>query len=162
MANAPGETLRIEIVLASNRDGDRQMLEESIGGTPWRLVTASNLQQALESLHRVAIPMVLCDGQFDQLPWRILLRTLRKERRRACVILLTDPGSPELLSEVLQRGGFDVLTRPFRREEVFPTLVSGYAQCRMAAPFARMASREMARVFRGATRQGARSGHANA
>jgi DNA-binding NtrC family response regulator len=147
MLNAAGETLRIQTVLASNRAGDREMLEESLAGTPWRLVEAANLQQAVESLRRVAIPIVLCDIEFDQLPWRAVLRALRRERRRASVILLSDQGGVELSSEVIRRGGFDVLTRPFRREEVFPTLVSAYAQCRMPPPYARMPAREVARSF---------------
>jgi DNA-binding response OmpR family regulator len=122
------------------------MLEESLSGTPWRLVAVSNLQQAVESLHRVAIPIVLATEEFDHLPWRTLLRALRRERRRASVILLADEGSAELSSEVIVRGGFDLLTRPFRREEVFPTLVSAYAQCRMPLPFARMAARDVVRT----------------
>lgn len=142
MENFGGEKLRIDIVLASSRDWDREMLEESLSGTPWRLVLASNLPQAIEALRHVTVPIVLCDGWFDNVPWQLLLRALRRERRRVCVILLAGPGPVEVWSELARRGGFDVLTRPFRREEVFPTLVSAYAHCRVSSPLARTLHRD--------------------
>jgi DNA-binding NtrC family response regulator len=146
MEHGARETLRIQIVLASDRTDDRQTLEDSLAGTPWRLVVAANFPHAIQCLHGVAVPIVLCDSLFDLQPWRIMLRVLRRERRRTCVILMADEGNAALASEVVQRGGFDLLTRPFRREEVFPTLVSAYARCRVYSPLARTPRRDAVRV----------------
>jgi hypothetical protein len=42
------------------------------------------------------------------------------------LILLSDMSDPYLLAELVQYGGFDVLSRPFEREEVLGTLAFAY------------------------------------
>jgi FixJ family two-component response regulator len=50
------------------------------------------------------------------------------------MILLTDDASPKLSTEVVRTGGFDLLTRPFEKEQVFATLISAYTQCGVYRP----------------------------
>jgi DNA-binding NtrC family response regulator len=138
--------LRIQIILASNRAADREVLEDSFTGSPWRVAAASSMREVLQLLLHATTPIVICDTQFEKLPWQIVLRVLQRQRRRVSVILLADKGSAELTSELIQRGGFDLLSRPLRREEIFPTLVAAYAQSRISLPFARMTLRDGART----------------
>lgn len=131
MDDTGNRAFKIQIVLASVRDDDRESLEAALSGTPWELILAQNREQAVQSLQQAPVPIVLCDASFDNLPWRVALRGLLRSRRRTCVILLSDDSSLELSTELVRRGGFDVLTRPFQKEEVFPTLVCAYTQCRV-------------------------------
>jgi hypothetical protein len=73
------------------------------------LVGAASLEDAVAILHRVAVPIVFCD--------------LIKARRRAFITILANAGALGLCAEVARRGGFDLLARPFEREQVFATLM---------------------------------------
>jgi DNA-binding NtrC family response regulator len=134
MTDTAERSVKIPIVLASSRDHDRASLEVALSGTPWVPVPATNKQEVLESLHYAAVPIVLCDAVFDRLPWRTMLRGVLRIRRRACMILLTDDSNPQLSTEVVRTGGFDLLTRPFEKEQVLATLISAYTQCGVHRP----------------------------
>jgi FixJ family two-component response regulator len=62
------------------------------------------------------------------------MRRLIKTRRGACVVLLSSVADQYLWDEVVHQGGFDLLTRPFRKEQVLSTLMFAYAHCRTPWP----------------------------
>lgn len=73
---------------------------------------------------------MLCDEAFNKLPWQAMLRGRLRARWRARMILLTDDGRAELAGDLVRAGGFDFLTHPFDKDQVFATLISAYAQWR--------------------------------
>ena len=73
---------------------------------------------------------MLCDEAFNKLPWQAMLRGRLRARWRARMILLTHDGRAELAGDLVRAGGFDFLTHPFDKDQVFATLISAYAQWR--------------------------------
>jgi hypothetical protein len=118
----------LEVILANGNGDDRSSLESVLAGTPWVVVEADLLE--IENVVReAAVPIVIC-GRDESNCWRKTIRALMKARRNACVIVLSNEASTHLSDEVAGCGGFDLLTRPFRRQQVLPMLVFAYTFCR--------------------------------
>jgi FixJ family two-component response regulator len=49
--------------------------------------------------------------------------------------VLSNEADAHLSDEVVRCGGFDLLTRPFKRQQVLPMLVFAYTYCRGHGPF---------------------------
>ena len=125
------ETVRkIQFVLAGADPGDEATLRTLLEGTPWALVSAAGYADAARALHQVSLPIVLADCNLEGRPWQETLRALLRSRRRACVILLGGAGAPDS-QQVVRRGGFDVLSRPFDKDQVLATLLCAYSTARM-------------------------------
>jgi CheY-like chemotaxis protein len=117
-------------VLASGEADDAVLLGQLLGGTPWSVLPAASADAALSMLRNLAIPIVLFARDLDGQPWQETLRRFLKTRRRACVIVLAGSCGPNA-EEVLHRGGFDVLTRPLDKDDLFTALLCAYSQARM-------------------------------
>ncbi len=89
---------------------------------------------AVDSLKRTGFPIVLCDRDLAGGEWQDTLRLLHSVRDRPCVILLSNVADEYLWNEVVRRGGFDVLTRPFRKEQVVSMLEFAYTYWKTAWP----------------------------
>ena len=129
---------QIQFVLASANPMDEADLRGLLLGTPWTMVRAANLQNAIARLHETTLPILLLDRDLDGRPWRENLRSIRRSRRRACVILLGDASGPRP-DDMLRLGGLDVLARPIQREELCTSLICAYTQARVHwLPFTRV------------------------
>ncbi len=124
----------IQIILATTYADDHETFESLLAGSPWELVGVASVADALDALHRVTVPIVFCDRDLDRQPWQQTVRALIKARRRTSVTVLTNSSGPGLWAELARRGGFDLLARPFEKEQVYATLLCAYAQCRMGSP----------------------------
>ena len=130
MKIAMGPLKEIQLILASNDPDDEARLRALLAGTPWAVLAATTLDDAIRALHEIALPIVLLDRDFDHRSWPETTRALLKARRRTCVIVLGDAGPPDA-DDVLRRGGFDALARPLEKDELFATLISAYSTARM-------------------------------
>jgi DNA-binding NtrC family response regulator len=123
----------LEVILANGNGDDLRDLESVLAGTPWVVVDAEPPE--IENVVReAAVPIVLCDRDQSDC-WRKTIRALMKARRNVCVIVLSNEADAHLSDEVVRCGGFDLLTRPFKRQQVLPMLVFAYTYCRGHGPF---------------------------
>jgi FixJ family two-component response regulator len=129
-----GRPLTITIVLASDHPEDIQALNAAVTGTLWTFIEVVNCAELLGSIREVQVPIVLLDRDLPGSPWQDTMRILLGHRRGACVILLSAVSSQQLCDEIVRRGGFDVLTRPFEKREVLSMLVLAYTHCRIGLP----------------------------
>jgi DNA-binding NtrC family response regulator len=134
MVDERRKAITLPIVLASTRQDDGPGLTNMLEGTLWKLVPVSNLAEAVEALHRFSAPIVLCDQEFDRRPWRQIFRALMRARKRTSVVLLSSAAGPALCDEIARVGGFDLLSRPFERDQVIATLMCAYAQGKVGWP----------------------------
>ena len=126
----------MNVLLVSGQEQDGPNLESILEGTPWRVMAAGNLAQAEQILRDLDPPIVLCDRDLLGSSWQENVRSLAAARRGACVILLSNVSDQYLWDEVVQRGGFDVLTRPFEKQPVLSMLIFAYTHCRTSWPIA--------------------------
>jgi FixJ family two-component response regulator len=110
--------MKIPLHLVTSRSEDAAELNEILAGTSWELA-----QEAAQ--------IVLLDHDPD---WRESMKRLIHSHRNACVVLLSNVTDQYLWEEVVQQGGFDILTRPFHKEQVLSTLLFAHAHCRTPWP----------------------------
>ncbi len=111
-----------KILVISARVDDRRGLDPILNGTEWSVVDAADIVRAIDALKRSAFPIVLFDRDLAGGAWQDTLRMLRAASDRACVILLSNVSDEYLWNEVISLGGFDVLTRPFHKDQVVSML----------------------------------------
>ena len=123
----------LEVILANGNEDDRSSLESVLAGTPWVVVDAAP-SEVEHVVREATVPIVICDrDQSDG--WRQTISALTKVRRNVCVIVLSNEDVGDRNDEVLRHGGFDLLSRPFNRQQVLPMLLFAYTYCRGHGPF---------------------------
>jgi DNA-binding NtrC family response regulator len=121
---------QIQFVLAGASLSDECGLRSILAGTPWEILATPVLEETVRALHETALPIVLFDRTMNGRPWQETLRLLLRARRRTCAIVLGDGPYPEP-DDVIRRGAFDVLPRPFQKDEVLTMLLCAYSQARL-------------------------------
>jgi len=109
---------RLKVIALISGDGDRRELAVISGRFGWNLFFASTLEEARILLDKVRAPVILCDRDLPGSGWRSAVGGLASPPHRACVILVSAVVDTYLWNEVVRTGGFDVLSKPFREEDV--------------------------------------------
>jgi DNA-binding response OmpR family regulator len=84
----------------------------------WELITTENLGEALEAIRSTPTPIVILDRDLVGPDWRPTVRLLASEPTAPCIILASHVVDDYLLEEIIQQGGYDVIAKPFREQEV--------------------------------------------
>ena len=111
-----------KLLFVSERDGDREALRQCLGDTRWELVSARDCGEGLGVLRSLPVPVALCERELPGADWHDSVRSLLASTRPVCVILVSPVVDCYLWEEVIQIGGFDVISRPFIRSEVVRTV----------------------------------------
>jgi FixJ family two-component response regulator len=123
------------LLLFSSRAEDSTELKEVLRGTPWELTAAvSRVEDAAALLAATPVPILLFDRDANGACWQDTMKRLIEARKNACVVLLSSVSDQYLWEEVVQQGGFDLLTRPFRKEQVLSALLFASAHVRSPWP----------------------------
>ena len=125
---------KIPLLIVTSRAKDVEELASILSETPWTLTDASPLEDPSIALKGAAVPILLFDRDAAGASWQTAMNRMIKSRRGACVVLLSSVADQYLWDEVVHQGGFDLLTRPFRKEQVLSTLTFAYAHCRTPWP----------------------------
>lgn len=125
---------KIPLFIVTSRVEDVAELKGLFGDTPWELALASELEDACAALKAASVPIVLFDRDASGPDWKTAIKRLIQARKNACVVLISGVADQYLWEEVIHNGGFDLLTRPFRREQVLSALIFAYAHCRTPWP----------------------------
>jgi DNA-binding response OmpR family regulator len=83
-----------------------------------RLHGASGRREAMSSVRRFHPRVVVCDQTFADGDWRELLSDLQAEQQMPPLIVSSRLADDRLWAEVLNLGGYDLLTKPFVAAEV--------------------------------------------
>jgi CheY-like chemotaxis protein len=97
---------------------DLLFLERKFKEAHWKLSIAGTYREALAELGEQPLPVVLSDCQLPDGSWKDVLSRLARMRDRPRLIVFSRDADEGLWSEVLNLGGFDLLTTPFREEEL--------------------------------------------
>jgi FixJ family two-component response regulator len=124
---------KIPLLIVTSRQSDIEELAELLRDTSWQ-VERVLLPAAPDALKTADVPIMLFDRDAAGPDWRARMKRLVTSRRNACVVLLSSVTDQYLWEEVVHHGGFDLLTRPFRKEQVLSTLVFAFAHCRAPWP----------------------------
>lgn len=78
------------------------------------VIRAQDLDQATSSLAAV----IVCDADGTKQPWHAVLKEILDVRPMARVLLLSRRADDQMWTEVLTRGGFDLLPNPCHPREI--------------------------------------------
>ena len=109
---------RLSVVALISGDADRRELAGICSRKGWDLLLAGSLEEARTMLDKVRAPVILCDRDLPSNGWRSAVEGLASSPHRACVILVSAVVDTYLWNEVVRTGGFDVLSKPFREDDV--------------------------------------------
>lgn len=88
----------------------------------WSLTITETLEEALTAIRATPTVVVILDRDLAGPDWRPSLRRLASEANCPSVILASQVVDDYLLEEVIQHGGYDVIAKPFREQEVTHTV----------------------------------------
>ena len=109
----------IRVLAVMPRDQDSQALARIAEKANWKIEFASSRADALSLIKRHRFAVILCDrGLSLHSNWSHSIEDLASQAPESSVILASPANDDRLWQEVISRGGFDVLTKPFQEERV--------------------------------------------
>ncbi len=90
--------------------------------TPYEVVTTNNPLEALEFAKKGGFDLVISDLKMPGLDGIELIEAVKKIDEDIPIIIITAYGTVESASESMNKGGFDFITKPFRKEQILFTI----------------------------------------
>jgi DNA-binding NtrC family response regulator len=97
---------------------DQLGLQSIISHSKWRLYGADRLESALAVLHEHAVGVVLSEKDLPPHSWTDMLYAIHHLQDAPAVIVASRLADERLWAEALNLGAYDVLAKPFDRDEV--------------------------------------------
>ena len=114
MTNEPVET----ILVVDDEEGIRRILTHKLSGMGYRCLEAIDTNQALETMGRENIGLVILDMKMSGQSGLEVLPEVRKRFPQTSVIMATAVSDINTVVESMKLGAYDYLTKPFNLTEV--------------------------------------------
>jgi len=119
---SPGEDgrprARITVVGLAIGGEDRRVLSTVSSRSQWNVLFADTCEKARAVADQLRAPVILCDRDLPGEDWRNVVEALASSPHRTCIVLVSKVVDEYLWNETVQRGGYDVLSKPLREEDV--------------------------------------------
>ncbi len=90
--------------------------------TSYEITTTNNPMEAIELAKQGGFDLVISDLKMPGLDGMDIIDAVKKVDEDIPVIIITAFASVESASEAIQKGGFDFITKPFRKEQILFTI----------------------------------------
>jgi DNA-binding NtrC family response regulator len=90
--------------------------------TPYEVTTTNNPVEALELAKKGSFDLVISDLKMPGLDGIEIIESVKRVDEDTPVIIITAYGTIESASEAMQKGGFDFITKPFKKEQILFTI----------------------------------------
>jgi len=114
-AAAAGQVIIIGLVTDGH---DRRLLAKVSSDNGWVMHFADSWREAQSAATNLQVPVILFDRDLPGVDWRETVAGLASSSSPACVILISRAADDYLWEEVIRRGGYEVLSKPLRPDEV--------------------------------------------
>lgn len=125
------------MVAAFRSENDRRELERIIGPCQWKLIWTPTCASAIEAVQQSVAPIIISGRTFIDGGWRDIWNRLRTRLNPPMYILASRLADEALWAEVLNLGGYNLLLKPFRAEEVIRTVHGALMSWKAAQPAGR-------------------------
>jgi DNA-binding response OmpR family regulator len=106
-------------LLAITADIENEIELRRIAADPgWQIVSARSSEEAVAALESQEYALVICDRDLPGEDWREVLSRLTSLAQRTCILLASPVADEYLWNEVIQHRGYDVVTKPYRYDEL--------------------------------------------
>jgi two-component system response regulator HydG len=109
---------RLKILVLSMSLDDRLLMEQLAKHHHWVLRFTHSPQEGFALASENHFEVVLCDRNQYGYPWREVIDRLAAISPQSCILLVSPLKEDYLWRDVLQQGGYDVLTRPLSEPAV--------------------------------------------
>jgi DNA-binding NtrC family response regulator len=90
--------------------------------TSYEVTTTNNPMEALDLAKKSPFDLVITDLKMPGLDGIELLDAVKQVDEDIPIIIITAYSSVEAAAEAIQKGGFDFITKPFRKEQILFTI----------------------------------------
>jgi DNA-binding NtrC family response regulator len=108
----------ISVIALGVNDPDRNLLIEASVQHKWKMQFSVTCGDAWSVLEQTKAPIILCDRDIEGAEWRDVVKMMASSTHGACAILLSRVVDDYLWNEVIANGGYDVVPKPLREEDV--------------------------------------------
>jgi DNA-binding response OmpR family regulator len=115
---------RAQLLSVSGFRADHKALARMIDRDFWNLIPVRRCREALLRLNSTSISVVVCEQSLPDGTWREVFENLEAMAKPPALVVTSKRPDDHLWAEVLNIGGYDVLAKPFYREEVRRVLAS--------------------------------------
>lgn len=109
---------RAHIVALVVNEQERNLLTSLSNREQWDLHLVPSCADAWMAANRWNAPVILYDRDWPDAEWRTAVQNLASSSQRACVILTSRVVDDYLRDELIRQGGYDVLAKPLRADDV--------------------------------------------
>jgi DNA-binding response OmpR family regulator len=106
------------VLLLGEYDESRLLLQQVFRDAGWRLFEARDWKRGQEHLDHDPVHVVITRSHCRGWDWKKVLRNLTRRAHPPQLIVTSRTADEHLWSEVLNRGGYDLLPEPFHQDEV--------------------------------------------
>lgn len=114
------------VLLASPADDDHCSLQRIFRQSAWRVADVYTCQDAMDYFREHVVAVVICERDMPDGSWVDLFETLSLQTHSPLMIVVSRLADERLWAEVLNRGGYDVLAKPFEPKEVTYSVASAW------------------------------------
>ncbi len=125
---ALGPHRRIPILSVSPDENDHNALLQIVDELPFLLTAAWTCREAARYLDTEPFGIVLCECKLPDGNWVEILNRTSRALEPPLLIVTSRLADVSLWAEVLNLGGYDLLAKPFNRQEVRHVLTSAWVQ----------------------------------
>ncbi len=122
---SPGAGILTVLSVSPHKD-DHCQLDAIIGHTRWVLLKANRLEAARSLLQDHEVSVIVCERDLEPGAWTDLLDYSERIENPPALIVTSRLADERLWSEALNRGAWDVLAKPFHRQEVLRSVRLGW------------------------------------
>jgi len=90
--------------------------------TPYEISTTNNPLEAIELAKKGDFDLVISDLKMPGIDGIELIDAIKRLNEDIPIIIITAYGTVESASEAMLKGGFDFITKPFRKEQILFTI----------------------------------------
>jgi len=109
----------ISVLAVSPYPEDHRRLTEIFQHSRWQIRIATNLGQAVAILRESQVSVVICEHTMPDGDWRALCRQTAELGIPCRFLVARRHADEQVWAEILDAGGYDCLSKPFRADEVY-------------------------------------------
>jgi DNA-binding NtrC family response regulator len=116
--NAIAHKSPLSALLVGEFPAERLLVHDIFQKCGWRLYEAPDRRRALQSLNRHPVQVVIGESDLPSWNWQRMLHDLQGLDASPQLVVTSRTADEQLWAEVLNVGAYDLLARPFDREEL--------------------------------------------
>jgi len=117
---------RGRVMVVDDEEGVRNLIQRTLEGAGYSVVTAADGQEALDTISELEIGVALLDIKMPGLSGIEVLKQVTIEHPLICVIMVTAMVDTTTAIEAMKQGAYDYITKPFNPDDMVLAVQRGF------------------------------------